>query len=119
MTKSDIEIIEDGGATIAVLGTEYDNLNDDNLMAASETLLSLASRVEPPKLILDLSQTRFFASAFLGALFRVWNRLSHRGGSMAMCCPSEVCADVLRVTNVAKLWGIYQTRQEAIDALTK
>ena len=67
MIKSDIEIREEGGATIAILGVEYDNLNDDELTAASKTLLGVASRIEPPKLILDLSQTRFFASAFLGA----------------------------------------------------
>jgi len=119
MIKSDIEIRDENGTTIAILGVEYDNLTDGTLTAASETLLSVASSIDPPKLILDLSQTRFFASAFLGILFRVWNRLSHRGGTMAMCCASDVCADVLRVTNVEKLWGIYETRQEAIDALTQ
>ena len=35
-----------------------------------------------------------------------------------MCCASGVCVDVLRVTNVEKLWGIYETQQEAIEALS-
>ncbi len=119
MKQSDIEVLEVDGVTIAVLGIEYDNLNEEHLSAASDRLLSLAKTIDPPKLVFDLSRTRFFASGFLGVIFRVWNRLSQRGGSIAMCGASGVCVDVLRVTNVEKLWGIYETQQEAIEALSR
>ncbi|MDA1248758.1 MAG: STAS domain-containing protein [Planctomycetota bacterium] len=118
MKQSDIEVLEVDGVTIAVLGIEYDNLDEEHLTAASDRLLSLAKTIDPPKLVFDLSRTRFFASGFLGVVFRVWNRLSQRGGTIAMCCASGVCVDVLRVTNVEKLWGIYETQQEAIEALS-
>lgn len=117
MNQSDIEVLEVDGVTIAVLGIEYDNLNEDQLAAASERLLSLAKTIDPPKLVFDLSRTRFFASGFLGIIFRVWNRLKLRNGSVAMCCAKGVCVDVLKVTNVEKLWGVYATQLEAIEAL--
>lgn len=119
MNQSDIEVLEVDGVTIAVLGIEYDNLNEEQLTAASDRLLSLAKTIDPPKLVFDLSRTRFFASGFLGVIFRVWSRLTKRGGSVAMCCASGVCVDVLKVTNVEKLWGIYATQPEAIEALSK
>ena len=119
MTESDIEVVEQDGATIAVLGTEYDNLDTDQLTAASAQLLKLAKDADPPNLVIDLSRTRYFASAFLGVLFRVWNRLKQRGGSMAMCGASDMCAEVLKVTNVEKLWGIYEERADAVSAVSK
>ena len=119
MNQSDIEVLEVDGVTIAVLGVEYDNLNEEQLAAASDRLLSLAKTIDPPQLVFDLSRTRFFASGFLGIVFRVWSRLTKRGGTISMCGVSGVCVDVLRVTNVEKLWGIYATQPEAIEALNQ
>ena len=119
MNQSDIEVLEIDGVTIAVLGIEYDNLNEEQLATASDRLLNLAKTIDPPQLVFDLSRTRFFASGFLGVIFRVWNRMSVRGGSVAMCCASGVCSEVLKVTNVEKLWGIYETQPEALEALNK
>jgi len=119
MNQSDIEVLEIDGVTIAVLDIEYDNLNEEQLAAAADRLLNLAKTIDPPKLVFDLSRTRFFASGFLGVIFRVWNRMKLRGGTVAMCCASGVCAEVLKVTNVEKLWGIYETQPEALEALNK
>lgn len=60
MNQSDIEVLEIDGVTIAVLGIEYDNLNEEQLTAASDKLLSLAKTIDPPHLVFDLSRTRFF-----------------------------------------------------------
>ncbi|MBC8288961.1 MAG: STAS domain-containing protein [Planctomycetes bacterium] len=117
MTHSDIEVLEQDGVMIAVLGIEYDNLNEDQLSAASDLLLTLAKSNEPARLLLDLSRTRFFGSGMLGVIFRVWNRVSTRGGSLAMCCAHGVVADVLKVTNVERLWNLYETQEDALKGL--
>jgi len=119
MTHSDIEVLEVDGVTIAVLGIEYDNLNEEQLTAASDLLLSLAKSIDPPRLLLDLSRTRFFGSEMLGVIFRVWNRISTHGGSMAMCCAHGVVLDVLKVTNVERLWTLYDTQEDGIKGLTE
>lgn len=118
MMQTQIEVLEKDGVTVAVLGTEYDNLDEEQLMVASDTLLSLAKSIDPPLLLLDLSQTRFFGSGMLGVIFRVWNRISTQAGFMAMCGANGVVADVLKVTNVEKLWKVFETQEEAVAHLS-
>lgn len=119
MTESNLRIERDGNITIVVPGEEYENLNEHLLQAASKHLLDLAQTIDPPILLIDLRDTRFFGSSFLGTFFRTWRRLSARGGRLAMCSPQEVCADVLRVTQVDRLWPIYVERQDALAALNR
>ena len=49
-----------------------ENLDEEKLTAVSDLLLSLAKSIDPPRLLLDLSLTRFFGSVMLGVIFRVW-----------------------------------------------
>ena len=55
----------------------------------------------------------------LGVIFRVWNRVSTRGGSMAMCCAHGVVLDVLKVTNVERLWTLYDTQEDGTKGLNE
>ena len=117
MAQSELERIVQDGVTIVVLGENYDNLNDEVLDNDSEFLLDTATSCDPPLLVLDMSNTKFFASEFLGRLFRVWQRLQKRDGQLAVCGASELCAEVLAVTRVDTIWTITSTREEAIQQL--
>lgn len=117
MPESLLERLVQDDVTYIVLGENYDNLDDETLNADSEFLLQSADAVDPPLLVLDMSNTRFFASEFLGRLFRVWQRLQKRGGKMAVCSASELCGEILTVTRVDTIWTITETRDEAIAQL--
>lgn len=117
MAESDLEVQTQDGVTVIVLGTEYDNLDEAALDAASEELLEIAKGAEPPLVVVDMSRTKFFGSAFLGTLFRVWRRLTARQGKMAMCGAAGVCAEVLSVTQVDRLWSLYDSRDAAVEAV--
>jgi anti-sigma B factor antagonist len=117
MSQSDLEILEHDGVTVIVLGEQYDNLDQPVLEAASVELLEVARSVEPPIMIVDMGRTKFFGSAFLGTLFRVWRRLTTRGGNLSVCSATGPCADVLQVTQVDRLWDLFETREEAVESL--
>lgn len=117
MAQSSLECVIQDGVTIVTLGESYDNLNDQVLDTDSEFLLETASTCDPPLLLLDMSKTRFFASEFLGRLFRVWQRLQKRKGQLAVCAASDLCAEVLTVTRVDTIWKIAPTREAAIERL--
>lgn len=118
MTQSSLECLVQDGVTVIVLGENYDNLNDELLDIDCDFLLETANTCEPPLVVLDMSETQFFASEFLGRLFRVWQRLQKRGGKLAVCAASELCAEVLSVTRVDSIWTITETRDEAVRQLT-
>jgi len=98
-------------------GPSYNSLDEDALEEIGGLLLTEAAHVEPPRLVLDLSQTTFFGSTFLELLVRAWKRLRERGGTMVFCGLHPFCAEVLEVTRLTTLWDVYPTRAEAVKAL--
>ncbi|MGQ9575494.1 MAG: STAS domain-containing protein [Thermoguttaceae bacterium] len=104
--------------TILELGTSYHSLDEKTLEHLGEILLSQASFAEPPRLVLDLSQTEFIGSRFVELLVRAWKRIKSRNGSMALCGVRPFCADVLRVSRLDTLWNIYPTQAEAVAGLS-
>lgn len=116
-SDSDLEVLKSGEVTIIVLGEQYDNLDEPALEAAADELLEIAKSADPPMIVVDMGRTKFFGSAFLGTLFRVWRRLTTRGGKLSVCGATGPCADVLEVTQVDRLWNLFKTREEAVESL--
>lgn len=119
MVQSDIDILDQDGVTVIVLGSEYDNLNEAQLEVTSARLLDIARDAKPALMLIDMSRTKFFGSAFLGTLFRVWNRLKARQGKLAISHATGICSEVLHVTHVHMLWQIFDSNDEAVQALLK
>lgn len=117
MSKSDLEILINDGVTVIILGEQYDNLDEPALAAAAAELLEVAKSADPPLIVIDMARTKFFGSAFLGTLFRVWRRLTANGGNLSVCCAKGPCADVLTVTQVDRLWNLFDTRDAAVESL--
>ncbi len=117
MAASDLEVINQDGITVVVLGEEYDNLEEMTLERASNHLLEIAKECDPPLIVIDMARTKFFGSAFLGTLFRVWRRLTARGGKMTVCGATGVVAEVLDVTQASKLWALHDSRDAAVQDL--
>lgn len=107
------------GATIVVLGRTYDSLATEANLELHRQLALLAAEAEPPLLVLDMERTEIFGSNFLEVLVRNWKTLSHRGGKLALCGLSPLCAEVLRQTNLLDLWPSYASVPEAIAGLVK
>lgn len=113
-----LEIVVDSGVTVVALGTEFVNLDEHRLDGIRESLLDVSQSAEPPLLVLDLSQTKFFGSSFIEVLFRLWNRISARkGGEFAISGLTPYCAEVLAITHLDTLWRTFPNRAEAVRAL--
>lgn len=106
------------GVTVISLGPEYESLDEHLLEDLKDLLLTAAQQADPPRVVLDLSHTRFFGSAFLEILFRMWNRLRAREeGRLCISGLSPYCREVLEVTHLDRLWDIRETRDEAVQLL--
>jgi len=112
------EIEVRNGVTVIQLGPDYDNLGDSLLDALQVVLLECARKADPPKVVIDLSHTVFFGSAFLEILLKMWKELSEReGNAFALSGLSANCAEVLQVTQLDSLWQIFKTHEDAEKAL--
>lgn len=118
--ESAVQIARQDGVTVVSLGAEYANLDEDNLHDVSETLLQTARNADPPSVVIDLSHTDYFGTAFLGVVFRAWNRLRQReGGQLALSNPTPYCARILRVTHLNGLWDVYDSTDSAVASLSE
>lgn len=117
MVPAIAETSEQNGVTIVRLGSGYDAIDEVNVEPILELLLDLADSADPPKLVIDLSRITFFASSFLEALFRVWNRLNRRNGRFALCGLTGYCAEVLHVSRLDTLWDLYADSESAAGVL--
>ena len=107
-----------GTVSIVKLGEEYDSLHGKLLEDATAILLETARDASPPKVLLDLSNTKFFGSAFIEVLVRVWNVLQERGdGQFAVCGLNPHCAEVIEVTHLDEVWKVYPDRDAALVAM--
>ena len=75
-------VIQQGGVTIIETGPSYSSLDYGALEGLGEVLLSEAAYADPPRLILDMSQTTFVSSSFIELLVRAWKRIKQRQGVM-------------------------------------
>jgi anti-anti-sigma factor len=106
------------GVTIIALGPEYENLDDAVLDDLRKLILNAVADADPPLVVLDLTHTKFFGSAFIEILFRAWNRVVKQdGGEFCLSGLTPYCAEVIDVTHLNRLWSIFKTRDEAVAAL--
>lgn len=111
-------ISKESGVTVIQLGPEYENLDERLLEGLRGAALEVSKAADPPWVVIDLSNTRFFGSAFIEILFRLWNRMNSRpGGQFAISGLTPYCAEVLKITHLDSLWKIFPDRASAVAAL--
>jgi anti-sigma B factor antagonist len=112
-------ITQQNGVTIIELGPEYENLDENAIEGLRDPVLEAARTADPPRVVMDLSHTKFFGSAFIELLFRAYNRVNEReGGVFALSGLTEYCAEVIAVTHLDRLWKIYPSRNAAVRTLS-
>ena len=72
---------------------------------------------EVPMVIFDLSEVSYFGSVFLALLLRCHKLVKSRGGELVLCGASVLAVELLRITALDTLWAIYDSREEALEAV--
>src|ERR1700686_918832 len=92
-----------------VVGTEITSLQHE-----LEKLTQLTKKV-----VLHLGEVSFIDSVGLGALVRQFGVLRAKGGDLKLCQVSPFLLQVLQVTNLLRIFPIYASEAEAIQAFSK
>lgn len=113
-----VDVTREDDVTVIALGPEYENLDEHLLDELREEILKVTDEAKPPLVVLDLSHTKFFGSAFIEILFRTWKRLNERdGGKFAISGLTPYCREVIEITHLNELWSVYETRSDAVAAM--
>jgi anti-sigma B factor antagonist len=71
------------------------------------------------KVVLQLGEVNFIDSGGLGALVRQFGVLRAKGGDLKLCQLSPFLLQVLQVTNLLRIFPVYASETEAIQAFSK
>ena len=111
-----IEYAED--ATIVTF-TDEKILEERDIKALQESIMSVIEQAERINLILDFGNVRFLSSAVLGLLIRVSKRIYEREGSLKLCSINPKIYEIFKITRLTKTFDIYKDAESAVEGLSK
>jgi anti-sigma B factor antagonist len=104
----------DGVVVIRCQGRIVVGAEISSLQLELEKLTQLTKEV-----VLHLGEVSFIDSVGLGALVRQFGVLRAKGGDLKLCQVSPFLLQVLQVTNLLRIFPIYASEAEAIQAFSK
>src|SRR5688572_24700531 len=91
----------------------------DDMHEAADAVIDTLKKQPPTAVVLDLSRVTLFPSSFLAFLLRCHTVSKKLGADMVLAGASASGLEVLNITNLDKLWTHYDSRDEALIALSK
>ena len=67
--------------------------------------------------VVDLGNIPYFGSTVLEWMVQMWKRTKAKGGKFATCNASPIGQEVLNAAHFDKLWGLFNSRAEALHWL--
>jgi anti-anti-sigma factor len=113
-----IQIERHGDIAIIVPANEVESMQWDLIQQAAEIVLAPLKKEPASGVIVDLSKVAFFGSVFLSLLLRCHKLVKQQGGEMVLCGVSDHARELLRLTALDTIWAIYDTRAQALEALS-
>ncbi|WP_437191198.1 STAS domain-containing protein [Planctomicrobium sp. SH527] len=110
-----LEWHRDALVVIATGGVE--SLKWEIVEAAADIVLDPIRDQKAPLVVFDLGQVNYFGSVFMALLVRCHKQVRIRGGVMVLCAVHPLVRDLLHTTALDTLWAIYDTQEEALEAI--
>ena len=95
-----------------------EKLQWDLIEQAADIVMAPLKKTKTPMVVFDLGEVKFFGSVFLSLLLRCHKYVKTRGGELVISGPSPLARELQAITSLDTLWAIYDTRQEALEALS-
>lgn len=98
-------------------GSRVGTLTGGEIVERRRKLIEEARNSELRTIVVDFRNVECLNSGLLDTLCVVWGLLRERSARMVLCNLSDFAMDVLNVSRLNKLWPVYSSRDEALDAL--
>lgn len=116
--SSDDFRLEWHGSTIVITpASNVESMNWELIEQAADIVMAPLKQQQSPMVVVDLSEVNYFGSVFLALLLRCHTSVKSRGGELVLCGCSKMARELLKITALDTLWAIYDTKDEALDAV--
>jgi anti-sigma B factor antagonist len=104
-------------ATIVTF-TDERILEERDLQALQESIVSVIEQTERINLILDFRNVQFLSSAVLGLLIRISKKVYEHEGQLKLCGIIPKIYKIFKITRLTKIFDIYQDVESAVESLS-
>lgn len=104
-------------ATVVIL-TDEKILEEKDIRALQESIMSVIEQAERINLVLDFRNVRSLSSAVLGLLIRVSKKVYERDGQLRLCSINSRIYEIFKITRLTKIFDIYKDREGALEGLS-
>ncbi len=101
-------------ATIVTFADEK-ILEEKDVQALQESIMSVIEQAERINLILDFCNVRFLSSAVLGLLIRISKKVYERDGQLKLCSIAPKIYKIFKITRLTKIFDIYKDVESAVE----
>jgi anti-sigma B factor antagonist len=105
-----------GDATIVTL-TDEKILEEQDIGALRNSVMSVVEQGQGISLILDFRNVRFLSSAVLGLLIRVSKKVYEQDGLLRLCNIEPKIHEIFRITRLTRIFDIYKDLEAAMEGL--
>ena len=98
--------------------TDEKILEEKDIKALRESIMSLVEQAGRIKLILDFGNVRFLSSAVLGLLIRLSKRIYEQEGELKLCNINPKIFEVFKITRLTTTFDIHKDVESAIEDLS-
>ena len=106
-----------GNALIVSPASRFVASAEANLVDELDRLKQQVEAADVQNIVVDLGGITYFGSALLEWMVGLWKQAREKGGQLAACNPSPMGREVLAVARFDRLWGIFNSRDEALEWL--
>lgn len=106
-----------GDIAVITPSPQIENLAETLIKPAAQMVLAPLKEDPPTNMIVDLSAVRYFGSAFIQFLLQCHLLVKARGSELVLAGVNPRIRELLRTTALDTLWALYDSSQEAVEAL--
>lgn len=109
--------VEYGENATIVTFTNEKILEEKDIQALQESIMSVIDQSERINMILDFCNVRFLSSAVLGLLIRISKKIYEKEGQLKLCNLNPKIYEIFKITRLTKTFDIYPDVEKATESL--
>lgn len=113
-----IQIERHDDIAIVTPSPQVEEMHETAIEQAAKMVIQSLREDPPSGIVVDLSRVNYFGSVFVSFLLRCHSLARKNATEIVLAGPSEAARELLQLLDLETLWAIYETRREAIEALS-
>ena len=117
-STQEFQIDRHGEIAVVTPSAKVEEMHETMIEQAARLVVQALRNDPPDGIVIDLSHVNYFGSVFVSFLLRCHSLAKKHGTEIVLAGPSEPARELLKLLDLETLWAIYDTRQQAMDALS-